>query len=222
MKVIILAGGFGTRISEESILKPKPLIEISGTPIIVDIMKWYSKYKFNDFVICCGYKGNMLKEYFANYLIYRNDLLLDFEKNKKFFLSNQNENNWKISLIDTGLHTQTASRILRLKDILLNETFMLTYGDGLSDIDINKLLEFHNKSKKICTISLVSPIGRFGTVNVDKKGLILEFIEKPKNERSWINGGFMVIDGKRIFDWINSDKDESFEFVTLKKLAENN
>ena len=111
---------------------------------------------------------------------------------------------------------------LRLKNILLNETFMLTYGDGLSDIDINKLLEFHNKTKKICTISLVSPIGRFGTVNVDEKGLILEFIEKPKNEKSWINGGFMVIDGKRIFDWINSDKDESFEFVTLKKLAENN
>lgn len=221
MKTVILAGGFGTRISEESMYKPKPLIEVSGTPIIVDIMKWYTKFGFDDFVICCGYKGNMLKEYFTNYLMYRNNVYLDFSNNKKTFLSKE-KNNWKIHLIDTGLNTQTAGRIYKLKNILKNETFLLTYGDGLSNVDINELVEFHKKNKKICTITLVSPIGRFGTVDVDGSGSIKKFIEKPKNESSWINGGFMVIDGTRIFDWISEDENESFEFTTLKKLAENN
>ncbi len=189
MQAVILAGGRGTRISEESLLKPKPLIEIGGKPIIWHIMKHYSHYGINEFIICCGYKGELLKEYFSNFGIYSSDITIDLKRNKLVY-HKKNFENWKITLIDTDSDTQTGGRIKRIKKFL-KDTFCLTYGDGLSNVNIIDSIKFHNKNKKLATMTTVQPSGRYGAVNI-KNNLVKDFVEKPSGDGGWINGGFFV------------------------------
>jgi len=213
MKVVILAGGFGTRISEESIYKPKPLIEIGGMPIIWHIMKYYSLYGYNEFIICAGYKQNCLKEYFSDYFLDHSDITFDMIENK-MIVHKKNTEPWKVTIVDTGLNTMTGGRVKRVKEYLDNEPFMLTYGDGVSDININELIKFHKESGKIATISAVMPGGRFGALNINDSGIIKSFREKNKTDGGWINGGFMVLEPS-IFDYIKDDtimlENEPFE-----------
>lgn len=204
MKVVILAGGFGTRISEESHLRPKPMIEIDGKPILWHIMKYYSSYGHNDFIICCGYKQYIIKEFFADYYLHMSDVTFDFTKENKMVIHNNKSEPWKVTLIDTGLHTMTGGRVKRVKDYIGNETFMLTYGDGVSDVDINQLINFHKSHGKIATITSVQPGSRFGTLDIDNKENITTFKEKYKEDAGWINGGFMVL-GPEIMDYIQGD-----------------
>lgn len=216
MKVVILAGGFGTRISEESHLKPKPMVGIGDRPILWHIMKMYSQRGFNDFIICLGYKGYIIKEYFANYFLHTSDVTFDLKNNKMEVLNNFSEP-WKVTLVDTGLYTGTAGRIKRIKDYVGNEPFMLTYGDGVSDIDMNEVLQFHKKHKKIVTITAVSVDQKYGVLNLDDNNIVRDFREKSENDRKLINGGFMVLEPK-VFDYISSDE-EYFEREPLEKLA---
>ncbi len=204
MKVVILAGGFGTRLSEETDLKPKPMVEIGGYPILYHIMKIYSHYGYNDFIIALGYKGYVIKEYFANYFLHNSDIFIDLSKNKIEIL-NSNSENWKVTLVDTGLNTQTGGRIKRLEKYIGNETFMLTYGDGVSDININDLVEFHKRHKKYATVTAVQPAGKYGQLNIGNNNEVKKFVEKPPGDNAWINGGFFVLEPK-IFDYISSDE----------------
>lgn len=217
MKVVILAGGYGTRISEESHLRPKPMIEIGGNPILWHIMKIYSNYGFNDFVICCGYKGYMIKEYFADYYLHRSDITFDFTKNNKMIIHNNVAEPWKVTLIDTGLDTMTGGRLKRVERYLNNEAFMLTYGDGVSDVNINDLLEFHKKNNKIATLTAIQPGGRFGVLDISDHDEIKSFNEKSKEDGGWINGGFMVLE-PAVFDYLEGD-DTIFEKKPLETLA---
>ena len=206
MKVVILAGGIGTRISEESVNKPKPLIEIGFKPIIWHIMKTYSHYGLNDFIICCGYKGYLLKEYFANYYMHNSDVTINLSNND-LQINKANVEPWKINLIDTGENTMTGGRILRIKNLLKNdENFCLTYGDGLSNVNIKKLLDFHKKNKKIATITVVKPSGRYGKISLGSNNKVENFHEKPEGDGSWVNGGFFVFN-KKIFDFLKKDSD---------------
>lgn len=218
MKVVILAGGYGTRISEESYLRPKPMIEIGGNPILWHIMKGYSHYGFNEFIICCGYKGYMIKEYFADYYLHNSDVTFDFSNDNKMTIHSNVAEPWKVTLVDTGLNTMTGGRLLRVKDYIGDETFMLTYGDGVSDININKLLEFHKQNNKVATITAIQPGGRFGMLDIgeDDKS-VNSFVEKSKEDGGWINGGFMVLEPK-IFDYIEGD-DTFLEKEPLQNLA---
>ncbi len=194
MKVVILAGGFGTRISEESSTKPKPMIEIGGQPILWHIMKSYSYYGFNEFIICCGYKANIIKEYFANYYMYHSDMTFDFKKNDIVIHNNYAEP-WKVTVVDTGLNTMTGGRVKRVRDYIGDETFMLTYGDGVSDVNIKELYEFHKKHKKLVTLTAIQPGSRFGTLNINESdSLVNRFAEKNPEDGGWINGGYMVIE----------------------------
>jgi len=203
MKVVILAGGKGTRIQEESLIKPKPLIEIGSKPIIWHIMKTYSHYGFKEFVICCGYKGYLIKEYFANFSLHNSDVTIDIKKNEIKVHKNNNED-WKITLIDTGDDSLTGGRILRIKDFV-SEEFLLTYGDGVADVNISKLIEHHKINKKIATMTVVQPQGRFGVVEFNTKNNLIEnFSEKLKGDGAWINGGFFVLN-KKIFDYLKDD-----------------
>lgn len=217
MKVVILAGGLGTRISEESDLKPKPMIDIGGKPILWHIMKIYSTYGFNDFIICCGYKGYMIKEYFANYFIHQADITVDLCKNNVEIHHSKAEP-WKITLIDTGLQTMTGGRIKRIEKYI-DGTFMLTYGDGVGEIDIKKLLEFHRKNNKKATVTVVQPKGRFGAIQFDNKEevKVFAFQEKPRGDGSWINGGFFVCE-PGVFDYIVDDN-TIWERAPLESLA---
>jgi len=206
MKVVILAGGKGTRISEESINKPKPLIEIGSKPIIWHIIKHYSHFGLNDFIICCGYKGYLLKEYFANYYMHNSDITIDL-KNNNLEIKKTNSEPWKISLVDTGENTMTGGRILKIKDILKKEKdFCLTYGDGISNINIKKLIDFHKRNKKLATITVVKPQGRYGMINLNKNNLVEKFAEKPEGDGSWVNGGFFVFN-QGIFNFLKKDSD---------------
>lgn len=189
MKVVILAGGFGTRLSEETTVKPKPMVEIGGKPIIWHIMKIYSHYGFNDFIICLGYKGYVIKEYFANYFLHQSDVTIDMKENK-LVVHDCKAEPWKITLIDTGLNTMTGGRIKRVQKHIGNDTFVLTYGDGVGNIPINKLLAFHKEHGKYLTITAVQPPGRFGAINLDANNNVISFLEKPKGDFGWINGGF--------------------------------
>ena len=216
MKVVILAGGFGTRISEETELKPKPMIGIGGKPILWHIMKTYSHYGFNDFVILLGYKGYMIKEYFANYFLHRSDITIDIANNKMEVLNNYAEP-WKVTLLDTGLNTMTGGRILRAKKYLKNETFLLTYGDGVADINITDLVSYHQSHSGFITMTSVQPDGRFGSLNVDEDDKVVEFLEKPKGDGGWINGGYFVCSPK-IMGYIEEDS-TIFERQPLEKLA---
>lgn len=204
MKVVILAGGLGTRISEESHIKPKPMIEIGEKPILWHIMKIYSHYGYNEFIICCGYKGYVIKEYFANYFLHSSDITFDFSNNNKTIIHNNVTEPWKVTLVDTGIDSMTGKRIKLIKSYIpKNETFMLTYGDGVSDINIDKLVLYHKQHKKLATITSVQPIGRFGALNINQDNIVENFEEKPKGDNSWINGGFFVLDYK-VFDYIET------------------
>ncbi|MDC3372685.1 glucose-1-phosphate cytidylyltransferase [Candidatus Pelagibacter sp.] len=219
MKVVILAGGKGTRIQEESLIKPKPLIEIGSKPIIWHIMKTYSHYGFKEFVICCGYKGYLIKEYFANFSLHNSDVTIDIKKNEIKVNKNNNED-WKITLIDTGDDSLTGGRILRIKDFV-GEEFLLTYGDGVADVNISKLIEHHKINKKIATMTVVQPQGRFGVVEFNTKNNLIEnFSEKLKGDGAWINGGFFVLN-KKIFDYLKDDF-TIWEKEPLEKLSKEN
>lgn len=221
MKVVILAGGFGARISEESHLKPKPMIEIGNMPILWHIMKIYSFYGFNEFIICCGYKGYMIKEYFANYYLHNSDVTFDFSEENKMIIHSNIAEPWKVTLVDTGLNTATGGRVRRIKKYIKEETFMLTYGDGVSDVNIKKLLNFHLKHKKIATITSIQPGARFGNVEFKKNGATVAFVEKRKENGGWINGGFMVLN-KNVFDYIKKGDKTIFEKDVLEKLSKEN
>jgi len=218
MKVVILAGGYGTRISEESYLKPKPMIEIGEFPILVHIMKYYSHFGFNDFIICCGYKGYVIKEYFSNYLLHNSDITFDFSAKNKITVHNNAAEPWKVTLVDTGLDTMTGGRIKRIEKYVEGERFMMTYGDGICDLDINELIEFHNINKKTATLTAIRPEGRFGVLNIDESAKISSFREKNEEDGGWINGGFMVLEPE-IFKLLKDDF-TVFEREPLEKLAE--
>jgi len=203
MKVVLLAGGYGTRISEESDIKPKPMIEIGGKPILWHIMKLYSSYGFNDFIICTGYKSYVIKEYFSNYFLHMSDITFDMSNNT-MTVHNQNAEPWKVTVVDTGLDTMTGGRIKRIQHYVGNEPFMVTYGDGLSDIDITSLVKYHNKHGKIGTMTAVQPAGRFGALDLSEDNLVKAFKEKPKGDGAWINGGFFVFNHE-IFNYIDGD-----------------
>ncbi|MDF2530909.1 MAG: Glucose-phosphate cytidylyltransferase [Clostridia bacterium] len=221
MKVVILAGGLGTRISEESHLKPKPMIAIDESPILWHIMKYYSHYGYNDFVICCGYKGYVIKEYFADYYLHRSDITFDFANNNDIIVHSNVAEPWKVTVVDTGLNTQTGGRIKRIQKYIGDEPFMLTYGDGVSDVNINELVAFHKEHGKIATLTAAQPGGKFGVLQINNKQNITSFTEKGKEDGGWINGGFMVLE-PQIFDYIQGDSTilERDPFETLVKLGQ--
>jgi glucose-1-phosphate cytidylyltransferase len=216
MKVLILAGGLGSRLSEETELKPKPMIEIGGKPILWHIMKIYSHFGYNEFVILLGYKGYIIKEYIANYYMHNSDITFNMKDNSVEILNNNTEP-WKVTLIDTGLDSMTGGRIKRARWFVGNEPFMVTYGDGVSNVDIPALVEFHKKHKKIITVTSVQPEGRFGSLIIDKNDRIIKFQEKPKGDDHWVNGGFFVCQPE-VFDYIDSDS-TIFEKEPLENLA---
>jgi glucose-1-phosphate cytidylyltransferase len=216
MKTLILAGGFGTRLSEETGLRPKPMVEIGGKPILWHIMKLYASQGFTEFVILLGYKGYMIKEFFANYYLHQNDFTIDLSTNEVTFHFKQGDP-WKVTLIDTGENSMTGGRIKRAKDYINNETFMLTYGDGLSNVNLNELLDFHKSHGGKATMTTIQPEGRFGQVIRDSDNKITEFKEKPIGEQGWINGGFFVCDAS-VMEFIDGDK-TVFEKEPLEKLA---
>ena len=203
MKVVILAGGLGTRLSEETEIRPKPMIEIGGMPIIWHIMKIYSTYGFDEFIICLGYKGFIIKEYFANYFLHLSDVTIELSTGNIKVHDCKSES-IKMTLIDTGIQTQTGGRIKRIGKYIGNESFMLTYGDGLADINIKNLLKFHKENNKLATITAVRPPGRFGSIILGNNSEVLKFEEKPLGDRSWINGGFFVLEPE-VFNYINDD-----------------
>ena len=216
MKTVILAGGLGTRISEETGLKPKPMIEIGGKPILWHIMKIYSTYGLNDFIICCGYKGYMIKEFFANYFLHSSDVTIDLNNNTYKFHKKRLEN-WKITLVDTGEKTNTGGRLKRIKDYLEDEDFCMTYGDGLSNINIKSLIKFHRSHGKKATLSAVKPPGRFGALKISRNNSVSSFKEKPQGDQGFINGGFFVLSPKTI-DSIEDDS-VAWEKQPLEKLS---
>ncbi|WFR60254.1 glucose-1-phosphate cytidylyltransferase [Anaerocolumna sp. AGMB13025] len=203
MKVVLLAGGFGTRISEESHLKPKPMIEVGDMPILWHIMKSYSAYGYNDFVICCGYKAYVIKQYFADYYFHRSDITFDFADGNRLEIHDNFAEPWKVTLVDTGLNTMTGGRIKRIQKYIGEEPFMLTYGDGVSDVDIQKLVEFHKSHGKIATMTAIQPDGRFGVLDINNNQ-INAFREKSKQDSGYINAGFMVLE-PQIFNYIKDD-----------------
>lgn len=217
MKVVLLAGGFGTRISEESHLRPKPMIEIGDMPILWHIMKAYSHYGFNEFIICCGYKGYMIKEYFADYYLHRSDVTFDFSNENEMIVHNNISEPWKVTLVDTGLNTMTGGRIKRVREYVGNEPFMITYGDGVCDVNINELVDFHMSHGKRITMTAIQPEGRFGVLDILDSNIINGFREKSKSDSGWINGGFMVVNPD-IFEYIEGDS-TVFEKEPLEQAA---
>jgi glucose-1-phosphate cytidylyltransferase len=216
MKVLILAGGYGTRLSEETDIRPKPMVEIGGKPILWHIMKTYSHYGFNDFVILLGYKGYYIKEYFANYFLHQSDVTIDMSNGKISILNNSSEP-WKVTLIDTGINSMTGGRVKKVQSIIGDEPFMLTYGDGVSNVNIEKLVQFHKSHGKTITMTSAQPEGRFGSLNIEENNLVSGFHEKPKGDGNWINAGFFVCESK-VFDYIK-DEYTTFEQEPLKNLA---
>lgn len=217
MKVLLLAGGFGSRLSEETNIRPKPMTEIGEKPILWHIMKIYSEYGFNDFVVLLGYKGYYIKEYFANYFLHQSNVTIDLGNNKMEILNNSSEP-WKVTLLDTGLHTMTGGRIKRAQSIIGNEPFLLTYGDGVADINISELVNFHKSHGKLITMTSVQPEGRFGALNINENNQVTQFLEKPKGDGTWINGGFFVCQPE-VLKFIHNDTDAVFEQLPLEKLA---
>ena len=215
MKLVILAGGFGTRISEETIRRPKPMVEVGGKPILWHIMKLYSTYGITDFIICLGYKGYFIKEYFANYFLHNSDITFDLANNKMEVHQNQSEP-WRVTLIDTGIHTMTGGRLKRIQKYITDDTFCFTYGDGIGDININELIAFHNQQNSLATVTAVKPPGRFGVLNVEKNR-ISKFEEKPHGDESWISSGFFVL-SRKVFDYIDDDN-TSWEKEPMETLA---
>ncbi|HBG49147.1 MAG TPA: glucose-1-phosphate cytidylyltransferase [Cyanobacteria bacterium UBA9971] len=219
MKAVILAGGLGTRISEESHLRPKPMIEIGGKPLLWHIMKIYLSYGINDFIICTGYKGYIIKEYFANYFLHQSDVTFDMCKNEKKIHNNTCEQ-WKVTIVDTGENTNTGGRIKKIQKYVENETFCFTYGDGVSDINIIELINFHKNQNSIATLTSIQPPGRYGAIEtVNNK--VINFEEKPKGDSGWVNGGFFVLEPD-IFNYIEDNDEISFESDTLVKMTTTN
>ena len=216
MKAVILAGGLGTRISEETNLKPKPMVEIGGKPILWHILKIYSHYKINEFIICCGYKGYLIKEYFANYFLHNCDVTFDMEDNS-MKIHSKNTEPWKITLVDTGENTMTGGRLKRVKEFLGNDSFCFTYGDGVANIDIKKLIKFHTDNNTKATLTAVQPPGRWGSLEFEK-GRVLSFKEKPKGDGNFINGGFFVLEPS-VINLIDGDQCV-WEDKPLKRLSE--
>ncbi len=218
MKVVILAGGMGTRISEESHLRPKPMIEIGEKPILWHIMKIYSHYGFNEFIICLGYKGYMIKEFFADYYLHMSDITFDFSENNNLTIHNNVAEPWKVTLVNTGLYTPTGSRIKRIQNYINNERFMLTYGDGVSDINIRELVKFHEQNNRIATLTAIQPGARFGVLTLSENSNLIDgFTEKAKEDGGWINGGFMVLEPE-IFNYLTPDGC-AFEKAPLETLS---
>jgi len=217
MKVVLLAGGRGTRIAEETEVLPKPMVEIGGKPVIWHIMKIFSHFGFNDFVICLGYKGSTIKEYFSNYFMHMSDVTIDLSRNKITTHSTVSEP-WKITLVDTGIDTMTASRLKRVKKYIGNQTFMLTYGDGLADINIKKLVQFHKNHKKMATVTAIQNAGRFGVVNIASGNKVSSFLEKPREGYGWISGGFFVLEPE-VFNLIDNDDTVIWEKGPLERLS---
>ncbi|MCM3571056.1 glucose-1-phosphate cytidylyltransferase [Neobacillus mesonae] len=204
MKVVILAGGYGTRISEESHLKPKPMIHIGDKPILWHIMKIYSHYGYNDFVICLGYKGHVIKEYFSNYYLYESDVTFDFKNQNQVNIHRRSAEPWRVTLVDTGKDSLTGGRVKRIQKYIGDNPFMLTYGDGVSDINIPQLVNFHKSHGKKATVTAVQPSGRFGAMSIGEDGLVVDFKEKPKGDGGWINGGFFIFQPE-VFDYLEGD-----------------
>lgn len=220
MKVLILAGGLGSRLSEETSLKPKPMVEIGGRPILWHIMKIYSSYGFNEFIILCGYKGYMIKEYFTNYYSHMADITVDLCKNSVSYHKNHSEP-WKVTMVNTGLDTMTGGRIKKVREYVGNEPFMLTYGDGVGDINIAELLKYHQSHGKAITMTSVQPEGRYGSLVVNEKKQVTSFLEKPKGDGAWINAGFFVCQPE-VFDYIPDGDKVIFEREPLESLARDN
>lgn len=218
MKVVIFAGGMGTRISEESHLKPKPMIQIGGMPILWHIMKSYAAQGHNEFIICLGYKGYMIKEYFMNYFLHNSDVTVDLKNNDVQVHTTKSEP-FKVTMVDTGLETMTAGRLGQIKEYVKDGDFMLTYGDGVADVDIDKLISFHNSHGKVATMTAVQPSSRFGIIDLGENDVIKDFVEKPQESGSWINGGFFVLK-PAVFDYLNDDaNDIMWEKQPLEDLA---
>ena len=220
MKVVIFAGGLGTRLMEETETRPKPMVEIGGKPIIWHIMKLYAHYGFEEFIICLGYKGYMIKEYFINYFLHNSDVTVDL-KNNDITIHQSKSESFRVTMVDTGILTKTAGRLQRVREHLDNQTFMLTYGDGLTDLNINQLLEYHQKYKKVATITSIQPQGRFGSLNLGEKGVVKSFVEKPSGDGFWINGGYFVSEPE-VFNYLPVESDENmWEEQPLRDLARN-
>ena len=216
MKVVILAGGMGTRLSEETDVKPKPMVEIGEKPLLWHIMKIYSQYGFNDFILCLGYKGYMIKEYFANYFLHQADVTIDM-KNNKMEVHHGKAEPWNVTLVDTGLNTMTGGRLKKIEKYLDSKPFLLTYGDGVADVNIKDLIEFHKKHGKAATVTAVQPSGRFGALDVDAAGKVTSFYEKPHGDGAWVNGGFFVLEPS-VLGHIEGDS-TVFEHQPLEKIA---
>ena len=217
MKVVILAGGLGTRLSEETGLRPKPMVGIGGHPILWHIMKIYAHYGFKEFVVLCGYKSEVIKDYFVNYYMNNSDVTVDLATNNVEIHQNISEP-WKVTMFYTGKYTQTGGRIRKIKDFIGNEPFLLTYGDGVADVDISAVVASHQESKKLATLTSIQPNGRFGSLEIEDDGKVLSFQEKPKGEGGWINGGFFVLQPE-IFNYIPDREDAIWEQEPLKQLA---
>lgn len=218
MKVVLLAGGFGTRLSEETDLKPKPMINIGDMPILWHIMKIYSSHGFNDFVILLGYKGYVIKEYFANYVLHSSNITIDL-KNNETKIINETKDPWTITLLETGLKSMTGGRIAQARDLIDGESFLLTYGDGVGDINIEELIQFHKKQGKLMTLTACQPAGRFGALSLDDQNLVTAFQEKPKGDGAWVNAGFFVCENK-VLDYIDGGSDIVFEEAPMKKISQ--
>jgi glucose-1-phosphate cytidylyltransferase len=218
MKVVILAGGMGTRLAEETGIRPKPMVEIGGKPILWHIMKIYSHWGFNDFIICLGYKGYMIKEYFINYYYHNSDITVELDSNR-IHVHNSNSESFKVTLVDTGLTTNTAGRIKKIRPHVDGQTFMLTYGDGVSDVNIPQLIDFHKKNKKVLTLTAIQNPGRFGNLIMNESGHVSAFEEKPKGDGNWINGGFFVCEPK-VFDYLSGDMENiQWEREPMRKIT---
>ena len=218
MKVVILAGGLGSRISEESYLKPKPMIEIGDQPILWHIMKYYSSFGFHDFIICCGYKGHVIKEYFADYYLHRSDVTFDFSQENRMTVHQNVAEPWRVTLVDTGLNTQTGARVKRVQKYIGDNPFMLTYGDGVSNVDLNALLRQHEASGKTVTLTGIQPGGRFGVLDLEGQ-TVTGFREKAKEDGGWINGGFMVMEPE-LFNYLSEDENCILERRPMETLAQ--
>jgi glucose-1-phosphate cytidylyltransferase len=216
MKVVILAGGLGTRLSEETVLKPKPMVEIGGMPILWHIMKIYSAHGFNEFIVCCGYKGYVIKEFFANYFLHQSDVTIDLANNK-IAIHDSHAEPWKVTLVDTGLHSMTGGRLRRVRHHVGDEPFMMTYGDGVGNVNITELVRFHQAHGRKCTLTAVQPSARFGALDVADGDGVRSFLEKPKGDGAWINGGFFVCDPS-VIDLIEGD-DTTWERQPMETLA---
>lgn len=217
MKAVILAGGLGTRLSEATHLIPKPMVEIGGKPILWHIMKTYSHYGIKEFIICCGYKGYVIKEWFANYFLHTSDVTFDL-KNNDMMVHDCHAEDWKVTLVDTGLETMTGGRIKRIQKYVGNETFLLTYGDGVTDLNIADTIKYHQETGKILTVTAYKPQGKFGALNLDEVGNVKSFTEKPAGDESWINAGYFVCEPK-VFDYITEGDSTIFEKAPLENIA---